>query len=483
MIENRWSSVKRGVAYGASSLLMLAVVATTASYAQTVAYWDFEDGTAGAAFTPAGAENGSGGSVDTVNGILMRGWDDFYGPSFSDFTPEFDGSLSMRHLDAHQDGYVLEGALHNWTPTAWTIETTVYLEDLAGWNTLVGRDGSTISDPAADFYFQNDGEDDTFRINYLSAGGTRWILDGTYDVQPSTWYALAAMSDGSTLSMWLDDGGGYQQIGSLDISAQSVADNALADSALNWTFGRGWYNGNFVDHISGYQDNIRFSEGALSAGQLIPLTLGDTIVLQVNKTTGEVTLSNGSAVAISMDYYLIESAGGALSTAGWNSLADQGIDAGLPADFDGNGSVNGADLTKWSGDYGVNGESDANGDGISSGADFLAWQTQFGQAPGPGDGLTEAGGADANELAELFLSGATTLAPGESISLGNAYNTSVFGAADGDLTLQFATAGGGLLNGSVSYVTGAVGAVPEPATLSMIVVLAAGGLAVCRRGR
>jgi len=48
------------------------------------------------------------------------------------------------------------------------------------------------------------------------------------------------------------------------------------------------------------------------------------------------------------------------------------------ADFNQNGQVNGADLTKWKADFGVNGNSDANGDGKSDGADFLIWQQQFG---------------------------------------------------------------------------------------------------------
>ncbi|WP_428307742.1 PEP-CTERM sorting domain-containing protein [Lacipirellula sp.] len=50
----------------------------------------------------------------------------------------------------------------------------------------------------------------------------------------------------------------------------------------------------------------------------------------------------------------------------------------VPGDFDGNGLVNAADLTKWKGDYGVNANSDANGDGKSDGADFLIWQRNFG---------------------------------------------------------------------------------------------------------
>ena len=52
--------------------------------------------------------------------------------------------------------------------------------------------------------------------------------------------------------------------------------------------------------------------------------------------------------------------------------------ATFTADFDHNGQVNGADLTKWKADFGVNANSDANGDGKSDGTDFLIWQRQFG---------------------------------------------------------------------------------------------------------
>jgi len=235
----------------------------------TVALWDFEDGVDGQAFTDfdGGAANGSGGSVDTVNGTLIRGWDNYWGPGWTSIPT----GLAMNNADNHQDGYVTEGALHNWAPTAWTIEATVYLEEIAGWETLIGRDGSSQAESESDFYLVNNGIDDKFRINYDSAGGTRWVLDGDYGVQVNTWYALAAVSDGVTLSMWLDDGSGYASVGSLDISAQSVADNAFPVSALNWTFGRGWYGGSFVDHIDGKMDNIRFSDVALASGDLIAL--------------------------------------------------------------------------------------------------------------------------------------------------------------------------------------------------------------------
>lgn len=249
-----------------------AEIETLVGEAATLAHWNFEDGVAGQAFTPAGDPDGSGGSVDLDNGIVMYGFNDYFGPSFTASAPPNGDSLAMDCADSHQDAYVTEGALHGWSPTQWTIECTVRLDNLAGYRTLIGRDGSSAMNELSDFYLQNNGIDDRFRVNFGTVGGQRWILDGNYTVQAGTWYAIAARSDGSTLSLWLDDGSGYQQIGTLDISSQSVADNALPGStSFNWTFGRGWFNGGFVDHIDGQLDNIRFSAAALAPQDLIPL--------------------------------------------------------------------------------------------------------------------------------------------------------------------------------------------------------------------
>ena len=64
--------------------------------------------------------------------------------------------------------------------------------------------------------------------------------------------------------------------------------------------------------------------------------------------------------------------------------ADQIVlrDFSFAADFDNDGDVDGADLTKWEMDFGGPG-SDADGDGDSDGSDFLIWQQQFGSGVGP----------------------------------------------------------------------------------------------------
>jgi GH18 family chitinase len=54
----------------------------------------------------------------------------------------------------------------------------------------------------------------------------------------------------------------------------------------------------------------------------------------------------------------------------------------IPGDFDDSGVVDGADLTQWESDYGVNGDSDADGDSDSDGFDFLVWQQNLTLAGG-----------------------------------------------------------------------------------------------------
>jgi hypothetical protein len=52
-----------------------------------------------------------------------------------------------------------------------------------------------------------------------------------------------------------------------------------------------------------------------------------------------------------------------------------------PADFNEDGFVNGSDLAKWRGDFGLNAGSDADNDGDSDGADFLVWQRSLNGSP------------------------------------------------------------------------------------------------------
>lgn len=253
-----------------SALLIAGSLWTVAAtHGATVAYWNFEDGVDGQLFDADGGWNN--GSYDIVDRVLMRGADSYWSPNFSSDNLFYNG-LCMRNADRHRDGFVTDGALIFWAPTNWTIECTVRLDEIDGRNTLIGRDGSSFGEKPSDFYLQYSGGDRCFSLKYRTAGGQFIIIDATnVVVHPGQWYGLAAVSDGQKTSLYIDerDGNGYELEGSAAMASTNVAENALAGSRFAWTFGRGWFDGNYVDRINGAMDNIRFSDSALSPSEFI----------------------------------------------------------------------------------------------------------------------------------------------------------------------------------------------------------------------
>ena len=258
--------------------LVLILVASLTAYGATVAHWDFEEGTPGVSLAAAG------GALDiTGNGNTMWGYDDYWGPGFTSVTPT--SSVGLRNADYHQDGYTVGAPVNSWSPTTWTIELAVRLNDVSGWKTMIGRDGAThdqdasgTAGPESDFYLSNNGIDDRFRINFDTVGGVRYILDSSILPVANKWYGLAVTCDGTTLTMYVDEGyHNYVSVGSLTLDP--LNDNAMAQINQNWTFGRGWYNTWYVDHIDGYMDDIRFSDVALAPGDLIGIPEPATLIL------------------------------------------------------------------------------------------------------------------------------------------------------------------------------------------------------------
>ncbi|MCI0335495.1 MAG: hypothetical protein L0228_19995 [Planctomycetes bacterium] len=131
------------------------------------------------------------------------------------------------------------------------------------------------------------------------------------------------------------------------------------------------------------------------AGTFKYLPAFDPLTLQVNRTTGTVTLLNTTAGdSFNVDFYELHSNGGSLNPTGWNSLEDQ-------------------NESEW----------------------------------------FETGNQDSTSLAEANLM-STLFGPGASRWLGNAYNTSVDSQ---DVSLTYATTGGTSIAANVQYVVGLSG--------------------------
>jgi hypothetical protein len=187
----------------------------------------------------------------------------------------------------------------------------------------------------------------------------------------------------------------------------------------------------------------------------IPPVLG----LEVNTTSGVMTLQGNGSAAENINSYQITSALGQLDPSGWNSLDDQDFPAGLAGDFDGNGAVAGADFLKW------------QTDGLTP-EELASWESNYGNTGGgAATGWEEGGAVDASFLGEAMLVGDSTIATDASISLGTGYA----GPADGDLKFVYRAASGSLVKGNVSYV-GAVAAatVPEPSSVVLVAAMLLG---------
>ncbi|MHC4206071.1 MAG: LamG-like jellyroll fold domain-containing protein [Planctomycetota bacterium] len=261
----------------AAKLFIVVLMLSSVAFGATILHYDFEDGTPGVPMNdfPVTQQNGTVGTADlSGNDYHMHAWDDYWGPLFSDEgdTPTGTGLSSVHQ--SHNDGYTLADGIRRWSPGTWTIELSFKLNDIAGWRTLIGRDDWTgiDGDIGPSLQVQNNGIDDTMRVAFVTVSGEHYELFSSLVPEPGKWYHLAVVTDGDRLDMYADrfDGNGFQNIGTL-IMAAGIDHSLLATG--NWTFGRGWYNGNFVDHIDGNMDNIRFSDEALTTDQLIPATL------------------------------------------------------------------------------------------------------------------------------------------------------------------------------------------------------------------
>ncbi len=244
--------------------------------AATVLHYNFEDGTPNTPMNnyPETQQNGAIGTADlSGNGYHMHAWDDYWGPMFSQLrqTPTGVG-LSAMH-DGHRDGYTLADGIRLWSPSRWTIELSFKLDSVSGWLTLIGRDGAAQYngqdiDAAAAFYIQKSGDNGAIRVNFATVSGERIWVDSSLFPVPGQWYHFAVVVDGDRIDMYADylDGNGFQEAGTHMLTPG--IDHSLLPTG-NWTFGRGWFGGNFVDHIAGNLDDIRFSNVPLTPDQFL----------------------------------------------------------------------------------------------------------------------------------------------------------------------------------------------------------------------
>jgi hypothetical protein len=215
-----------------------------------------------------------------------------------------------------------------------------------------------------------------------------------------------------------DDGGvdqssgepfAYETLTNLELSIESGnAYRAAVGFGATWT---GTTSGGPIDGFrvfnygGGDASDVAFDNLIIGPTTLVPLSL------EVNKANNIVKIKGNPSLLANIDYYEITSVQNGLNTLFWNSLDQQNISA-----------VDGTDPGGVAGDT-------------------------------PTEGWDKSPTATNGVLREYFLRpGGAPLAAGGELTLGAAYNQSVFGTGNGDVQFSYGIAGGARLTGTVSYI-------------------------------
>lgn len=286
--------------------------------AATIAYWRFEgDGvnTPVAGVTQVEDTNGRNLSVtypnppgiavvdDSGNGNTLRAWEHSWaGHTYRSSRPfhTVPQTGAPNNFSVQNSGDY--PAMFTWSlktaptvdvetikPNAWTIEASIQATgaNFNGNRTFVGRDGNRDAGAGdanrAPLYFKT--ENGRLQILFTDeAGNTYNLSDSTGLLALNNWYNVAAVSDGTTLSLYRSDANnlGYALVGSMPLIAGDTRLNyddngstTAGDTQWGWTVGRGRYGSSnlqgdaHVDRWFGYVDEVRISDAALNPSEFL----------------------------------------------------------------------------------------------------------------------------------------------------------------------------------------------------------------------
>lgn len=316
-----------------------------------VAWWRFEEGPSDAPVPHGGMANGvfyAGVADSSGNGNALSVWaDGWAGYAFRADVPGYrvtgNGAancFSVQNTDSWPGLFTQPGtALSALTPAAFTIEVS-FKPETGGWRTLVGRDSrgaAGVNTNLSALYLQITPEN-AVAIKFcdvsghwheaVSASGLIQGFDYYSDPDGLTgrWYHLAAVSDGTELSLYLASAFGYGLVARTNLLLSGSGDTALTAglgsggdwSAGTWTVGRGLYAGAHTDRFYGFLDEVRITDRALAPREFLfwrpsilvtstadsgPGTLREALALAADGDTidatglsGAITLTNGQLV-------------------------------------------------------------------------------------------------------------------------------------------------------------------------------------------
>ena len=153
------------------------------------------------------------------------------------------------------------------TPAQWTVEAVFKSANLSSFSTILGRDGRDVggknsSAAAAALYLSTRGSD--LAIEYTDVQGGKHNLQIPANLKAGVWYSVAAVSDGATLSLYLNG----EVIGTLDLSTTGT-DTSLGQGYGTWSVALGMWADGHVDRFFGVIDEVAISDMALDSSSFV----------------------------------------------------------------------------------------------------------------------------------------------------------------------------------------------------------------------
>lgn len=272
---------------------------------QSLAWWRFETGpdSANVAHSAAvGYPNYSPDIADSSgSGNELSMWQTGGGTGFSydndvPFASVAQTNASNNFSIQNTGGYPASftepaGPLTSVVLPAWTVEAS-YKPQTGGFRTVVGRNANQVAGPSSGLAALYIGAttSNELRVIYVDEDGhvheaksaTGYVtgFDATTDPEGTTgtWYKIAAVSDGSTLSLYNNGA----LVASTDLTASGSANTALTEGYTTaggttvgggdvggWTVGYGMYGGNHTDRAYGLIDEVRITPAALKPDRFL----------------------------------------------------------------------------------------------------------------------------------------------------------------------------------------------------------------------
>jgi hypothetical protein len=340
---------------GCALVTAAAFVAGSSSVpAATVAYWRFETGPASAYVLHAGADGFFNGTTPDVSGNsnslsawTQGGYAGFAYRTEVPFTSLPQNGITNKFSVQNTGGYpaMFTSAAgsspsginaQTITPAQFTIEASYKPEANGGYRTVVGRDArnvATTDGSLAALYLQVR-PDDSVRIQFTDVSGythEAFSPPGlVYGFNNATnpqgigvpWYNLAAVSDGSTLKLYVNN----VLVGVTDMTLGGSPNRALAIGTTSgsdwvagaWTAGRGLYAGSHTDRAFGFIDEVRISNSALTPNEFLaaPRPHLENVAVSGGNLTFNVTSGQPGATC-----HVLQSTNAATPVADWVPVA------------------------------------------------------------------------------------------------------------------------------------------------------------------